>query len=94
MNLLHKLDALVVKAKADWRRTLADSLASAEDRRKARAAWKSAVARKDRAMAIWLQARENRRKLASDRRMASDPDWQAAGADRRKAARAKGRRDY
>lgn len=92
MNLLHKLDALVVKAKAEWRRTLADPSASAEDRRKARANWKSAVAKKDRALAIWLQARANRRKLDADRRRSSDPDWQDRNADRRRADRAQGRR--
>ncbi len=94
MNLLHKLDALVVKAKAEWRRTLTDSRSSVEERRKARAAWKNAVAKKDRAMAIWLQARSNRRQVASDRRKAGDPEWQEKGADRRKADRAQGRRDY
>lgn len=92
MDLLHKVDALVVKAKAEWRRTLADPSASPEDRRKARANWKSAVAKKDRALAIWLQARANRRKLKADRRRSSDPDWQDRNADRRRADRAQGRR--
>ncbi len=92
MNLLHKLDALVVKAKAEWRRTLTDSKTSVEDRRNARASWKSAVAKKDRAMAIWLQARSNRRLVASDRRKSGDPEWQEKSADRRKAERERGRR--
>lgn len=92
MNPLHKLDVLVVKAKAKWRRTLTDNAATAEDRRKARAEWRSAAARKDRATAIWLLARSNRRKEAADRRKSSDPGWQDRNADRRKAARAKERR--
>lgn len=93
MNPLHKLDVLVVKAKARWRKTLTDSSATAEDRRRARAEWRSAAARKDRATALWLLARSNRRKDAADRRKSNDPDWQDRSADRRKADRAKGRRD-
>jgi|CXWL01.1.fsa_nt_gi hypothetical protein len=92
MSPLHKLDALVIKAKAKWRRTLTDNSATAEDRRRARAEWKSAAARKDRAMALWLLARSNRRKEAADRRRSSDPDWQDRNADRRKAERANERR--
>ncbi len=92
MNPLHKLDLLVVKAKARWRRTLTDAAANAEDRRQARAEWRSAVARRDRATALWLQARSNRRKVAVDRRGAIDPDWQDSRADRRKAERANERR--
>ncbi|MGQ0512492.1 MAG: hypothetical protein ACT4P9_17960 [Betaproteobacteria bacterium] len=92
MNPLHKLDVLVVKAKARWRKTLSDSSATAEDRRKARAEWRSAASRKDRATAIWLQARSNRRKEATDRRRTIDPDWKDAKADRRKAERANERR--
>ena len=92
MNLLRKLDSLVGKTKAEWRRTLTDSDASAEERRKARANWKSAVAKKDRAMTIWLQARSNRRQQAADRRKSADPEWQDKDADRRKAERAQGRR--
>lgn len=92
MNPLHKRDVLVVKAKAKWRRTLTDPSASEEDRRRARAEWRSAVARRDRAVAIWLQARSNRRKEAVDRRKAIDTDWQDSRADRRKAERDNERR--
>lgn len=92
MNLLHKLDALVVKTKAEWRRTLTDAKASVEDRREARATWKSAVAKKDRAMAIWMQARSNRRQVTSDRRKSGGPGWQDKGANRRKAEGPQGRR--
>lgn len=93
MNPLHKLDVLVVKAKARWRKTLTDSSATAEDRRRARAEWRSAAARKDRATALWLLARSNRRKVGTDRRRSNDLDWQDGRADRRKADRARGRRD-
>lgn len=93
MNPLHKLDALVIKAKAMWRKTLTDTGATAEDRRRARAEWRSAAARKDRATALWLLARSNRRKEAADRRKSIDPELQDSRADRRKADRAKGRRD-
>jgi len=92
MNPLHKLDVLVVKAKAKWRRTLTDNSATAEDRRRARSEWRSAAAKKDRAKEIWLLARSNRRKEAADRRKSSDPDWLDRYADRRKANRANERR--
>ncbi len=83
-----KLATAVVEAKANWRKTCARPGATADDRRKAFAAWKKAEIARNKAALIWKNVLANRRKALADRRKAQlGASWLQVNANRRKAAR-------
>ena len=93
MKKQDKVEAAVVKAKANWRRVCDSPDSSAGDRRTARAMWKKAQVERDRAFAIWRAELIDRRKAAADRRKTAadrrnaNADRAREQADRRKTSR-------
>jgi hypothetical protein len=83
-----KLEAAVLKARADWRRVCNDHASTSDDRRRVFAGWKRAESELTRALLLWKSLRAERRKAAADRRRANaDLDWLKTNVDRRKQVR-------
>jgi len=84
-----KLETAVVEAKANWRKVCARPGSTADNRRRAFAAWKKAEIVRNKALLIWKNALVNRRQALADRRKPHlRASWlQQENADRRKVVR-------
>jgi hypothetical protein len=88
MGKRDKFESTLVKAKANWRRVCDSPNSTANDRLRGRVAWKNAQIARDKARALWRQARAERRRENSDRRKASAKGtWSNERRDRRKSSR-------